>query len=151
MMGKFIFLMGVLLITCGFTSGSDEMRAQLNVLPQHYTNFDVKMAWDTQAVNGNTVIEGVIQNVRYATMEDIEIWVSLLDNKGKMVQRAVDYVAPRQLDMDAATAFSVKLPTVAPHGAKLVFTYKYGGLDGGGDGPLGGGTYWMQSFESYVP
>ncbi len=152
MVGKLILLMTVLLITCGFTSRSDEMRAQLSTLPQHYANFDVKMAWDIKAVDGNTVIDGVLQNVRYATMENIEIWVAVLDTQGKTVQRAADYVVPLRLDRDDTTAFSVKLPTVAPHGVKLVFTYKYDGFDGGGnDGFGGGGAGWMQSFESEIP
>ena len=152
MLKKLMLLLGILLMTSGFTSLSDQMRLQLNDLPQHYTNFDVKMAWDANTIDGMTVINGVFQNIRYATMEDIEIWVALLDGNGKTVLRAVDFVVPRRLDMSEATGFSVKLPTVAPHGAKLLFTYKYSGFEGGGNDHFGGGgSSWMQSFESQTP
>jgi hypothetical protein len=151
MLGRLILLMGVMLITCGFTSLSDQMRTQLNALPQQYANFDVKMGWDAKTIDGNTVIDGVVQNVRYATMEDMEIWVALVDANGKTMRRAVDYVIPRQLTMNDATAFSVKLPAVAPHGAKLVFTYRYNGFDGGDVDGGAGGSNWMQSFETTTP
>ena len=147
-----ILVLGIVFATCGFASLSDQMREQLNTLPHHYSNFDVKMAWDVKTVAENTVIDGVIRNVRYATMEDIEVWVALLDANGKTVSRAVDYVVPHRVDMNDTAAFSIKLPVAAPHGAKLVFTYRYSGSDGGGDNEVGGGaTNWMQSFESKAP
>jgi hypothetical protein len=118
---------------------------QLDILSQQYTSFDVKMTWDIKTIGSNTVIDGVIKNIRYAMMEDIEIRVSLLDSNGKTVSSAVDFVMPRRLDMDETTAFRVMLPVVAPHGAKLVFTYRYDGYDGGD------GTKWMQSFDSSAP
>jgi hypothetical protein len=149
--GRLILLLGIVFGTCGFDSVSDQMRARLESLPQHYSNFDVKMAWEVKAIGGNTVISGVIRNVRYAIMEDIEIWVTLLDANGKTtVHRGVDYVVPKRLDLNDIAAFSVELPAVAPHDAKLVFTYKYNVSDGGGDEGGSGGN-WMQSFESKIP
>ncbi|MBK5276529.1 MAG: hypothetical protein JJE30_15975 [Desulfuromonadales bacterium] len=108
------------------------------------------MAWDVKNIDGNTVIDGVIQNIRYSTMEDIEVWVALLDAKGKTLWRSVDFVIPRQMDMNDTSTFSVKLKSAATHGAKLVFTYKYSGFEGGGH-DNGGGVNWTQSFESKIP
>lgn len=118
---------------------------QPDILSQQYSNFDVKMTWDMNTIDGKTVIDGVFQNIRYAMMEDVEIWVALLDSNGKTVSRSVDLVMTRRLNLDEATAFRAVLPTIIPHGAKLVFTYKYVGCDGGD------GTKWMQSFDSYAP
>ncbi|KAA0888388.1 hypothetical protein ET418_16100 [Oryzomonas rubra] len=140
--------MGALLLLGGFTSLSDRLREQLKTSPQHYAQFDVKMGWDITTANGATIINGVIQNIRYATMEDIEIWVSSVDANGKTVSRSVNYVIPRRLEMGDLTPFSVTLPTAATPGTKLIFTYKYNGFDGGG--PDDGGVNWMQSFESAV-
>jgi hypothetical protein len=148
MVCKTIVLMCALLLLGGFTSLSDRLKEQLITSPQHYSQFDVRMGWDVKADNGNTIINGVIQNVRYATMEDLEIWVSSLDANGKVVSRSVGYVIPRILDRDDLTSFSVTLPTAATPGTKLLFTYKYDGYDGGGSD--GGGINWMQSFESVV-
>lgn len=149
-LGRLILLLGVVFTTCVFASMSDQMREKLDTLPQHYSSFDVKMAWDVKIVDGNTVFDGVIKNVRYATMNDIEIWVALLDENGKTVRRGAGYVIPNRLDMNGIAPFSVKLPAVAPHDARLVFTYKYNGSDGGGNDGGGDGN-WMQSFESKVP
>lgn len=110
-----------------------------------YLNFDVRMTWDIITIDRKTVVAGSIQNIRYAIMENIEVWVSLLDADGKTVCRAVDLVMPRQLDRDETAAFKVEFPIFVPHGAKLVFTYRYEGCDGGD------GTKWMQSFESCAP
>jgi hypothetical protein len=118
---------------------------QQDVFLQNYNNFDVKLAWDIKTIDRKTVIDGVIQNIRYAMMEGIEIWVALLDSNGKTVTRAVDLVMPLRLNMGETTAFRVMFPAVVPQGAKLVFTYKYAGYDGGD------GTNWMQSFDSYAP
>jgi hypothetical protein len=148
MIRKTLLLMGALLLLGGFTSLPDRLKEQLKTSPQHYAQFDVKMGWDVTAENGKTTINGIIQNIRYATMEDIEVWVSSVDAQGKVVSRSVSYVIPRTLERDGLTPFSVTLPTMAAPGTKLVFTYKYNGYDGGG--PDDGGVNWMQSFESVV-
>ncbi len=110
--------------------------------PQRYANFDVKMEWGVSVKDRKTVIEGHIRNIRYARMENIEVWVQYRDAQGKNVARAVDLVMPRQLELNAAAPFRVALPTVVPPGGRLVFTYKYNGDDGGD------ASGWMQSFDS---
>jgi len=143
-----LLLLSALILLGAFTSLSDQLRERLKTSPQHYSQFDVNMGWDVTAEHGTTIINGVIQNIRYATMEDIEIWVSSVDAKGKTISRSVSYVIPRSLNRDDVSSFSVTLPTTAAQGSKLVFTYKYNGFDGGGSDD--GGTNWMQSFESVV-
>lgn len=152
MLQKLVFLSCLIAILSGFSSRSDEMLHQLRSLPQHYAQFDVDLAWKFRAVDGKTVVSGVVRNVRYATMEDLEIWVALYDSRAKLLGRAVCYVVPRQLNLDDAAPFDVQLPIAASPGNKFIFTYKYNGLDGGGsEGMNGGGVNWMQSFESIVP
>ncbi|QEM70223.1 hypothetical protein FO488_12145 [Geobacter sp. FeAm09] len=140
--------MGALLLLGGFTSLPDRLKEQLKTSPQHYAQFDVNMGWEVKVENGTTTISGVIQNIRYASMDDVEIWVSSVDATGKVVSRAVAYVIPRRLERDDLSPFSVTLPIMAAPGTKLIFTYKYNGFDGGG--PDDGGVNWMQSFESLV-
>jgi len=118
-------------------------------LPQHYTQFDVKLAWDVNATPATTVIEGVAQNLRYSSMEGLEIWVSALDPAGRTLGRAADITLPRRLDRNDSTSFRVVLPIAAPPGSTLLFTYKYLGFDGGGSDE--GGVAWMQSFERVIP
>lgn len=118
---------------------------QLDLMSQQYANFDIKMAWDITITESKTVIDGVISNIRYSKMQDVEIWVKYIDTDGRTVSRAVDLVTPNQLNMNDATEFRVVLQTIVPHGGKLVFIYKYYGYDGAD------GTRWMQSFESNAP
>lgn len=116
-------------------------------LSQQYTQFDVKMAWEVKAAPSTTIIEGVAQNLRYSTMEGLEIWVSALDPTGRTLGRAADITLPRRLDRNDSTSFRVVLPVAVPPGTTLLFTYTYLGFDGGGDE---GGVAWMQSFERAV-
>lgn len=156
MLRRWIIIISALFALVGYTSQSDQLREQLKSLPHHYTQFDVKMAWDIMRVGDHSVIDGVIQNVRYSSMEGLEVWVMTMDSKGKETSRAVGFVLPHDLKLDDLTTFSVKLPMVAASGTKMVIMYKYEGSDGGGGGHgMGsggaGGTNWMQSFDFIVP
>jgi len=140
----------VIFVLFGFTSISEQMKNQLETLPQHYSQFDMKMAWAVKADNGKTAIDGVIQNIRYATMEDVEIRVSALDSNGNEISHSSSIIIPLRLNKDDLAPFNVVLPVTVNAGTKLMFTYKYFGNDGGG-GDGGGVGSWMQSFESIVP
>jgi hypothetical protein len=130
----------------------DVNRVRLETAPQHYTQFDVRLGWETRSVNGTTVINGVARNVRYAYMYGLEIWVAVLDARGKAVARSVSFIIPRQLDMDDTAPFTLKLPVPAPPGTTLRFTYRYRGSDGGDSRRLSdGGTFWTQTFDAVVP
>jgi hypothetical protein len=134
------------MVLTGFGSVSDQMNARMAQMPQHYSQFDVKMGWAVSGGNSSTTINGIIENVRYATMEDIEVWASLVDAKGKLFARSVNYIIPNRLNRGDFAPFTIILPSVAPTDTKLVFTYKYVGTDGGGHDA--DATSWMQSFES---
>jgi hypothetical protein len=130
----------------------DTSRERFASLPQHYSQFDLKLAWEVRDLGGGTVVDGIARNTRYAYMYDLEIWVAVLDNAGRVVARSVSYIIPQQLNEGAAAPFSVKLPVAAPPGTRLRFTYLYRGSEGGDGGGFGiGGTPWMQSFEIVVP
>lgn len=155
-----VLLMAMMTVLLGACSNyRDTSRQKLDTLPQRYSQFDLQMAWETKVAGDQTVIGGVVKNVRYAYMHDLEIWVAVLDAAGKVVTRSVGFVIPFQLRMDETAEFEVKLPIVVAPGTKLRFTYRYRGGDGGNDGgggilfggALDSGMYWMQSFEAVVP
>lgn len=132
-------------LLCGFAARPEQLTGQLGDMPQQYRQFDVKIGWQSNAGKDSVVISGVIQNVRYAFMEDIEVWVSLTDANGAVYSRAVDYI-PGRLLKDEPAPFVVKLSKQPPSGAKLLFNYKYVGSDGGGGD--GDAIRWSQSFET---
>ena len=146
MLNKVCILLIATLVLTGFTSLSDQLKERMEQMPHHYSQFDVNVGWAATSGNSATTINGIIKNVRYIRMDDLEVWVSLVDAKGNLVARSVDYIIPSKLDRDDVATFTIILPAAAPADAKLIFTYKYVGNDGGGDD--GGATKWMQSFES---
>lgn len=131
----------------------DTSRERLETLTQRYSQFDLVLAWETKVVGGTTMVDGVVKNVRYAAMYDLEIWVAVLDPAGKAMARSVSFVIPRQLNLDESAEFGLKLPVAVAPGTKLRFTYQYRGSEGGEGfgGGLERGPNWMQSFDAVVP
>lgn len=148
-----VILMALVLGACATPPAADTSLVRMASLPQHYTQFDLQLAWETKAVGGHTVVEGVARNVRWAYLYGLEIWVAALDANGKVAARSVSYVIPRQLNLDERAPFTVRLPAALAPGTPLRFTYQYRGSDGCGDDDRrgDGGTSWSQSFESTVP
>jgi hypothetical protein len=136
----------ILLLMSGCATYRNDYLDRLQTLPQRYAEFDVKMAWGIKPVDGSTVIDGVVKNIRYHEMDGLEIWVASLDAKGKEEHRTVDYVY-RLMENEIAR-FTLKIPRVAS-GSRLRFTYSYIGYEGGGDS--GTALSWRQSFDSDVP
>jgi PBP1b-binding outer membrane lipoprotein LpoB len=145
-----LFLSAVLIAGCA--AYPDTRKQRMESLPQHYAQFDLVMGWDTKVTDSKTIIEGVVKNVRYAYMYDLEIRVAVLNAAGKTGEHGVAFVIPRQLEMDQMADFSVKLPVAVEPGTKLRFIYRYRGSDAGdSDGGMDKGVDWMQSFDAVVP
>lgn len=142
-----LFVM-LLLLAAGCATYRDDSLARMNTLPLHYEKFDVQMAWEVTSAQGSTVITGVVKNIRYFEMSQLQIQVSSLDDNGKKVHqnasKAVDFIST--LRENEAGSFTLKLPQLAS-GSRLRFIYSYIGTSGG----RSGGTSWEQSFESKVP
>ena len=143
-----LFILTISLLA-GCATYPDTDRVRLENLPQRYSQFDLVMGWETRVQSGETVLDGVVRNVRYYMMRDLEIWVALLDERGKVVARGMTFIIPSDLGMDKSAPFTVKLKVAVNPGDRLRFTYKYRGSDGGNGRERG--VEWMQSFESVVP
>jgi len=142
---KLLLIVMTLLIAGGCATYRNNSLEIMKTLPQHYEQFDMQMGWKITSGPDSTVISGVVKNIRYFEMDQLEIWIASLDAKGKEVHRGVDYV--ETLRNGDADSFSIKLPALAS-GSRLRFTYNYLGLDGGDPkGAIG----WTQSFETEVP
>lgn len=145
-------LLALLISLTGCAVYPDLNKQQMERLPYRYANFDAVLAWEVRNYGNDLIVDGQFQNVRYAYMQDIEVWVSVLDTEGRMKTRGVSFIIPETLRMDEIAPFSVRLPESVPPGTRLRFTYRYrameGGSDGGGGGDIG---IWMQNFETVVP
>lgn len=127
----------------------DLERERLQAMPQQYSQFDLHLGWEVRLEDGRTVIDGVLRNVRYYMMRDLEVWVVLLDREGKVAARGMTFIIPSDLGLDRSAPFTVEIPAAASPGDRLRFTYRYRGTDGG-DG-MEQRIPWMQSFEAVVP
>lgn len=128
------------------TANSDASREGFGNLPYRHSEFDMALGWEIKLVGGETRVEGALKNLRYAFMEGIEVWVTVVDAAGSTKARSVCYVIPRQVKQDDIAPFTVKLPAVVEPGMLLKFSYKYDGSDGGE-----GGVNWMQDFDWIMP
>ena len=114
-------------------------------LPQHYAQFDAKLAWEITSTDRSTMIDGVFKNVRYNLMDQIEVWVWALDENGKERNRAVSFVF--DLKENETGTFTMELPKIAS-GTKLRFMYRYVAHEGGNESS--GASNWTQTFDSAV-
>ena len=149
-MMRIIGMLLVAAVLAGCASYSSGDRERMGSLPQHYSQFDLKMAWEVNPTENGTLVTGEVQNLRYAFMEGIEVWVAVVEASGKLGKSSVSYIIPTRLNQDEIAPFSVTLPVRVEPGTRLRFTYKYRGSDGG-DSDGGGAGDWMQSFEAVVP
>jgi hypothetical protein len=139
------------ILVCAFLLGGcasvpDVKQQRLQSLPQHYSQFDVEIAWQAKSVGGQSLIEGELKSIRYQYMDNIEVWVEVLDAVGKPVARSVSYIIPHEVKQGEIEPFSVKLPVAVPPGTRLRFTYKYDGTDGGDSK----GDFRTQSFVAAI-
>ncbi len=134
------------LVLGGCTAYRNTSHESLALLPQQYLQFDAKLAWKVTTNDKATVIDGVVKNIRYYMMDELEIWVWVVDANGRETDRAATFVPG--LRENEAAPFTIELPKLAS-GTKLRFMYRYIGNDGGGDS--GGDDWWRQTFDSAVP
>lgn len=141
-----IMIIAVLVMIGGCAPYHDIYQEQLELLPQHYSQFDLKMAWEVKVTDTGTVIDGVVKNVRYFEMIGVEIWVSVLDGKGNTMGRSESFIIPLLLRENDTAPFSLTIPARAAPGTTLLFTYRYREHEGHDNG-----QFWMQSFEVPAP
>ncbi|MEI6306520.1 MAG: hypothetical protein WCP33_06840 [Deltaproteobacteria bacterium] len=111
-------------------------------MPQKYSQYDFKLAWDQKVTDNEIIIDGLIWNVRWFYAEGVEVWVSLIDPTGQMQSREVDLIIPHILGVQEKAHFSIKIKAKPQPGSKLLFTYRYYGVDSIDDA-----AFLVQSFE----
>ena len=71
-------MVSLLIVLVGCATHPDVNQVRLQSLPQHYTQFDIDMAWQVKSAGSQTVVDGEFKNLRYAFMDNIEVWVAVL-------------------------------------------------------------------------
>jgi hypothetical protein len=140
-------LLALALCLSGCVRYHDLNQERFESLPQHHAMFDAVLAWEVREAGGETFISGEFKNVRFAYMNDVEVWISLLDPAGKTAARSTAFLIPHRLEMNQIAPFGVRLPLPAVPGSTLRFLYKYRAQDDA----MGDVGAWMQSFDAKVP
>ena len=147
MFRKIRFLAGMLatallLSACGINSYHAVNSADY---PLFRKNFDVTIGWNVSGNDRQTTVEGYVRNNRYHIMQDLELWITLLDAAGgERVQKSF-FILPSSLYQDDSARFSVDLGSALQPGDKLRFLYRYKGVEDNGEA-----LSWMHSFEAPI-
>ncbi|WP_145024891.1 hypothetical protein [Geobacter argillaceus] len=111
-------------------------------MPYRYADFDFKYAWRTVQVDRGLAVDGVLKNVRYASVDDVVLTVSLLNREGKRLADATTFPIPQQIKMDYYSPFDLVLKNVVlSSGDLLRFQIRYR-VDEGGNNSFN----WLGSF-----
>ncbi len=110
--------------------------------PYRYTAFDINVAWTIVKTDSALDVRGLIKNLRYGQLEDLDISVSLLDKEKKSLAVGGALPIPIVLKPDDYVSFSAPLKgAVLRPGAMLQFVIRYR-VHEGADEDYG----WMTSF-----
>lgn len=95
-------------------------------MPYRYADFDFKYAWRTVQVDRGLAVDGLLKNVRYASVDDVVLTVSLLSREGKLLADATTFPIPQQIRMDYDSPFDLVLKNVVlSQGDLLRFQIRY--------------------------
>lgn len=112
------------------------------VYPYRYSSFDIKVEWNTVQSGNTLVVNGLIKNVRYTQIEDIDVTISLLDKEKKEVSSGGALPIPIVLKSYDSEPFSAPLKGAGIQpGSALQFVIRYRVNEGGTDNYT-----WMTSF-----
>ncbi|WP_243372857.1 hypothetical protein [Geotalea sp. SG265] len=108
--------------------------------PYRHQAFDLNVAWKTVSSGQGTSVEGVVQNVRYVQVRDMEVTVLLLDGK-KVLARGRSFTSPNRIDRDDMAGFDLYLNASPRPGDLLQFIIQYQALDDASNS-----FHWLGSF-----
>ena len=150
-MSRLLYVLVVLMSLGGCASFHGGAQQRMDTFPEHYVQFDAALSWQVRRFGPDLVIDGLFKNLRYDNMNNVEVWVAVIDPAGKTTARSVGLLLPSAIPLNGTAPFTVTLSTKPAPGSKLRFSYRYAALSGAG--PEGGGDtgFWMQSFDANIP
>ena len=122
-----VIMMSVLmlgLVACGTLPGVQQRPAA--GYPFRHNAYDLKIAWKTDRLDRGIVIDGLLKNVRYQQIEDVEVTVSVVDKDNKTLASDRTFLLPFPLKTDEYAPFGLTLKDVAlANGDVFRFLIKY--------------------------
>jgi hypothetical protein len=91
-----------------------------------HNDFDFRYAWKTSQTDKGIGIEGLIKNVRYPAVEDVEVRVSLLNKEKKLIAEDVTFPIPQTIRIEDYRSFEILLKNAKiSEGDQLQFLVSY--------------------------
>lgn len=107
-----------------------------------HDDFDFRYAWKTSRSGEGLRIDGLIKNIRYPQIEDLDVTVSLLNKGRDVISEGVSFPVPQLMNKNDYRSFDVVFKDVNPSEVdQLRFRVGYRASDGGTLGII-----WKSSF-----
>jgi len=125
------FRISVMLVTllaafAGCASLSAFRKDPFDGYPFRHDDFDFRYAWKTTPAGQGAVVDGILMNVRYYQVVNMQLWVKVLNKEKKVLAERSTLFLPLPVDSYDYRSFSVKLDNVAlSAGDVLKFTILY--------------------------
>jgi hypothetical protein len=130
------------LVACGSLQSAQQ--SPVAEYPFRHSAFDQKVAWKTSLIDRNLVINGLLKNVRYLQIDDVELTVSVIDKDNKTLARNRTLFLPVPIKMDDYVPFGLTVENVTlTRGDVLSFLIKYRAYDGDSSS-----FTWLSSFKT---
>jgi hypothetical protein len=133
--GAILMLVAAVLTGCMGTAGYRDPGNPVD-FPYHQSAYDLQVGWKPVLSGTDLHIEGVLRNVRFFQVRDLDVTVYLYDRNGILKGKGGDLPLPVPVAQGDVAEFDVKLGTVTiSPGDRLEFKVIYYDLDGdrGGD------------------
>lgn len=106
-------------------------------LPYGYNGHDLKFAWNAQRQGDMLLLQGALKNMRYPSIEDLDITFELKSPSGDTIRKAHTYVIPSSINQDDTANFDIKISLKnAPEGSYINFIYFFTSWETGRGGMM---------------
>jgi hypothetical protein len=121
-----VVLVALLTAFAGCASLSAVRKNPFHGYPFRHDDFDFRYAWKTTPAGQGIVVDGILMNVRYYQVDNMQLWVKVLNKEKKVIAERSTLFLPLPVDSYDYRPFSVKLDNVAlSAGDMLKFTILY--------------------------
>jgi hypothetical protein len=124
-----VLLLTAVLVSCTWTAGYYGPGNPVD-FPHHQSAFDLQVGWKSVVSGTDLYIEGVLRNVRFFQVYDLDVTVYLYDRNGSLKARGGDLPVPVPVSQGDAAEFRVALgPVAISPGDQLEIKVIYRDLD----------------------
>lgn len=127
---KFAWLLAFLMALTACAAMPVAQQKPFAAFPFHHNAFDFKVGWKIFPTEQGLLVDGIMKNVRYSQVDDLEVTVSVLNKGNKVLAEATAFPIPRPINLDEYRSFDLLLKKVIlTQGDVLHFLIQYRAVD----------------------